>query len=204
MTIHWTDRYGYLHEVKAGMFGLSRIGGLLGKLISAGQAFAGDGSRWTHAFVVLDDETVIEAMPGGARIVPIGDRLKHDEVVFSDEPIQDWLVDYENSIADKQFQFTDRDAYFEVIERWQRMEVVQQARLLRGVRYGYLQYFLMGLVALGFHWQWLEDRVARKDRMICSQLVDEIMLRSGIHIFDDGRLSQHVTPGDLAIRYGII
>jgi hypothetical protein len=175
-----------------GSFGLSRIGGLLGKLIAAGQAFSGDGSRFTHAFVVLDHGEVIEAMPGGARIVPIADRLKHEEVVFCDAPVQGWLADGPpENVADG------------LLEEWKRDHVVQVARRLEGTGYGYLQYLGLGLVALGFQPRWLERYIGNTGRMVCSQLCDEIYRRAGMQIFDDGRLPQQVTPGDLAIRFGI-
>lgn len=196
---------GSTHEIKAGMFGLSRIGGTLGKLIAAGQAFSGDTSRWTHAFIVLDDLTVIEAMPGGARIVPIADRLAHDEVAFSDQPMQDWLADYMADLDPKLASgLTDRAAFVDSIERMRRDDIVSAARGLNGVGYGYLQYLAIGLVALGFEPRWLRKYISGKTRMICSQLVDEVYRRANIQVFDDGRLPQDVTPGDLAIRYGII
>jgi hypothetical protein len=175
-------------EVKPGSFGLSRIGGVLGKLIAAGQAFSGDGSRFTHAFVVLDHGEVIEAMPGGARIVPIADRLTHDEVVFCDAPVQQWMAD---------LGYTVGDALDRRVERLTRQSVVDHARALEGTPYGYLQYLALGLVALGFQPKWLERYIANTGRMICSQMVDEIYKRAGIALFSDGRLPQQVTPGDL-------
>jgi hypothetical protein len=33
--------------------------------------------------------------------------------------------------------------------------------------------------------------------LICSQLVDRACELAGVHLFDDGRLSGQVTPGDL-------
>lgn len=185
------DKDGQMHGrvPPPGSFGLSRIGGLLGKLIAAGQAFSGDGSRWTHAFIVLDDETVIEAMPGGARIVPIADRLKHEEVVFSDRPMQDWLGELVDPLVDW--------------ESTMRQLIVAQARGLDGIGYGYLQYLALGLVALGLKPRWLRLFIAKRNRMICSQLVDEVYRRAGIQLFDDGRLPQDVTPGDLAHYAGI-
>jgi hypothetical protein len=177
-------------EVKPGSFGLSRIGGLLGKLIAAGQAFSGDGSRFTHAFVVLDHGEVIEAMPGGARIVPIADRLKHDEVVFCDAPVQGYL-------AASRWQDERNQRVIEKAVRW---DIVRHARALEGTGYGYLQYLALGLVALGFQPKWLERYIADTGRMVCSQLVDEVYRRAGIHLFVDEtpeRLPQQVTPGDL-------
>jgi hypothetical protein len=172
-----------------GSFGLSRIGGLLGKLIAAGQAFSGDGSRFTHAFVVLGYDEVIEAMPGrrGARIVPIADRLKHGEVVFCDAPVQRRIA--RSSWKDEHNR--------RIIEQAIRSDILRHARRLEGAPYGYLQYLALGLVALGFQPKWLERYIANAGRMICSQLVDLVYERAGIHLFSDGRLPQQVTPGDL-------
>lgn len=183
-----------------GSFGLSRIGGLTGKLIAAGQAFSGDGSRFTHAFVVLDDQWVIEAMPGGARLAPLADRLNHAEVVFSDKPIQDYLERWKAGFEAETPDPTDREKLYDWVEESKRQDVVWNARRLEGTGYGYLQYLALGLVALGFSPKWLERYVASKGRMICSQMVDEVYRRVGIQLFDDGRLPQQVTPGDLA-RY---
>ncbi len=42
-------------------------------------------------------------------------------------------------------------------------------------------------------------RLCRKDRLICSQLVDEAYRLADIHLFNDGRLPQLVSPGDLLV-----
>lgn len=180
-------------DCKPGSFGLARIGGLTGKLIAAGQAFSGDGSRFTHAFIVLDDGNVIEAEPGGARITPLQHYLDMKEVVFCDTPVQMWLHELD---------FQDEELLFE-LEEALREEIVDEARRLEGTPYGYLQYVALGLVALGFKPQWLTRFIADRGRLICSQLCDEVYRRVGIQLFDDGRLPQQVTPGDLAIRFGI-
>jgi len=177
---------------KPGSFGLSRIGGLTGKLIAAGQAFSGDGSRWTHAFVVLDDETVIEAMPGGARIRPLAEYLAHEEIFFSDRPIQTWMARRDPRLIEMYGHNAGTH------EQLIRDVVVLNARRLNGTGYGYLQYLALGLVAVGVEPRWLRRYIASKGRMICSQLVDEVYRRAGVHLFNDGRLPQDVTPGDLA------
>jgi hypothetical protein len=197
----WVSGLAQGDQPLPGSFGLSRIGGLLGKLIAAGQAFSGDASRWTHAFVVLDDQWVIEAMPGGARLAPLADRLNHAEVVFSDKPVQLELEALRQRIA--HLELTDPEAYWNWATGTYRVTVVENARRLEGVGYGYLQYLALGLVAVGFQPKWLRKYIASKGRMICSQLVDEVYRRSGIHLFDDDRLPQDVTPGDLAIWAGI-
>lgn len=52
-----------------GDFGLTQITGDVGFLIRVGQWLNGDGFKnYEHAFVYLDDGTILEAMPGGAII----------------------------------------------------------------------------------------------------------------------------------------
>lgn len=191
----------------------ARIGGWTGKLIAAAQAFSGDGSRWTHVAMVLDDLACIEAEPGGAQINPIEKYLGMEEVVFCDRPVQDWLAGVEASKPEG-LQLTDPDAYWGTLERMKRGQITLVARALKGTRYGYLQYVYMGLLALagkdgsldqprGWFTRWLAKRITQRGSMICSQLADETLLRCGIQVFDDHRLPQNVTPGDLAIRYGV-
>jgi cell wall-associated NlpC family hydrolase len=55
----------------------------------------------------------------------------------------------------------------------------------------------LALLRLGVRPKWLTRYVADKGRLICSQLVDEAYRLGGIHLFNDGRPSQDVTPGDL-------
>jgi len=153
---------------KPGDFGLSRIGGVVGWWIALGQLLTGDASRYTHAFVVLDDETVIEAMPGGAIITPLSEYM--GKAVFSDL-----------SLTDEQ-----RDI------------VVREGRALKGIPYSFLDYLALALARFGIRPKRLRKYIQNKGHMICSQLVDEVYRRAGIQMFSDGRLPQDVTPGDLA------
>jgi cell wall-associated NlpC family hydrolase len=52
---------------KPGDFGLTRIAGKTGRLVSIGQRVIGSGSYYTHAFVYVGNGEIIEAEPGGAR-----------------------------------------------------------------------------------------------------------------------------------------
>ncbi len=74
--------------VTPGNFGLSIIEGRVGSFVNIGQAIIRDSSEWTHAFIVLDDKYVMEAMPGGARIAPLSDYLDR-RVLFSNIPLTD-------------------------------------------------------------------------------------------------------------------
>lgn len=154
-----------------GMFGLTRIGGLLGMLISLGQWIVGDASRYSHAFVVLDDGTVMEAMPSGARIAPLADVLVRRPLAFS------WAIPLTPA---------------------QRSDIVQEARELVGAGYGFSAYLHLALSRFGIRWSWLIRYLERNERLICSQLVDLVYRRAGVQLFDDGRACHDVTPGDLA------
>jgi len=154
-----------------GTFGLTTIGGLLGLLISLGQWVIGDASRYTHAFVVLDDGTVMEAMPSGARIRSLDHALMHQPIAFS------WAIP---------------------LTAEQRAAIVAEARACERVRYGFSAYLHLALSRLGIRWGWLIRHLERNGRMICSQLVDHVYARAGVQLFDDRRAPFDVTPGDLA------
>lgn len=174
---------------KPGSFGLSIIGGKVGGWVRTGMAMTGDASRWTHAFVVVDNHWVVEAMPGGAVMVPLGDRLTDYDVVFCDEPIRAQL--------ERLAVFDPSPEGLVAAEATLRRTVCAQALALVGTPYSYADYPLLGLLALGIKPRWVRDRVADSGHMICSQLVDEVYRRAGIHLFRDGRSSMDVTPGDL-------
>lgn len=154
-----------------GTFGLSRITGVVGALIGLGQLVIGDGSRYSHAFVILDDSTAMEAFPAGAAITPKGYALSRRPLALS------WAIP-----------LTDE----------QRAAIVREARLLEGTKYGFSAYLHLALSGVGIRWPWLINYLQRNKRMVCSQLVDEVYRRAGIHLFDDGRAPFDVTPGDLA------
>lgn len=154
---------------RPGDFGLASIHGVAGLGVRIGQWLNGDGwHAFQHAFVVLDDETVLEAEPGGARI-----RLLS-------------AYDGTNAIYSA-WSLTDD----------QRATIVAEARPLVGTPYSALDYVSLALLRLGIRPAWLRRYVAASGHMICSQLVDEAYLRAGLHMFEDGRWPGDVTPGDL-------
>ncbi|QDH93995.1 peptidase [Streptomyces phage Evy] len=159
---------------RPGDIGLTRIGGLTGVLVGLGQFILRDASRYTHVFVVLSETEVIEAMPGGAIISPL------DKYAGTTK--------YGSPLA----------AYLDIkLTPEQREAIVREARQLEGVPYSFLDYVALALERVGLHWKWIESRVTSSKHMICSQLADEAYKRAGVHLFEDGRLSQKVTPGDL-------
>jgi hypothetical protein len=156
-----------MKEIKPGDIGFVKIEGVLGFFVSLGQHLTGDSCRYTHTYIVLDEETVIAAQPGGARIDP--------------------LSDYQNKAVYLQRDLTDE----------QRATIVSEARALEGLPYSFLDYLAIALARFGIKPKWLQRYIANTGHMICSQLCDEVYRRAGIHLFNDGRLSQEVTPGDL-------
>jgi hypothetical protein len=159
---------------RPGDIGLTRIGGLTGVLVGLGQFIIRDASRYTHVFVVLDNDEIIEAMPGGAKIEPLS---KYAGTTKYGSPVA---------------------AYLDIkLTPDQRFAIVVNARQLEGTPYSFLDYLALSLERFGINWKWIENRVTSTKHLICSQLADEAYRRAGVHLFEDGRLPQKVTPGDL-------
>lgn len=156
-----------------GDIGLTKIGGVLGWFVYLAQWFNGDKSQWTHAFVVLPHDQVIEAAPGGAEIFHDCKYLDRDTVYVSPEGLSEE----------------------------QRRLIVAEAVRLHGTPYSFADYLALFLGRVKLCRGITRNYVRNSGHMICSQFVDEAYRRSGVHLFDDGRLSQDVTPGDLARRF---
>jgi len=159
-------------NLKPGDLGFTRITGFTGWWVNLGQAITGDANRFTHVFVVMDDDTVIEAMPNGARFAPL-DREYKTDVLYARLPLTDE----------------------------QRQQVVVEARRLMarpgGIKYSFTDYLALALKHWGINARLLRRYIQKSGRMICSQLADYLISHAGFKLFDDGRLSQDVTPGDL-------
>lgn len=151
-----------------GQFGVSTIQGRTGWWIGLCLHCCGDGAPVSHAFQVVGDH-VVEAMPTGARLTPLKQYLGRTDVYFS------------------QMDLTEE----------QKQTIVDNAMALIGAKYNFLDYLALALNIWGVRPKWLRDHLASSDRLICSQLVDTVMARSGIHLFPDGRDYGAVTPGDL-------
>jgi cell wall-associated NlpC family hydrolase len=156
-----------------GDFGLTRIAGVTGKLVSVGQRAVGSGSYFTHAFVYVGNGHIIEAEPGGARLSTLAHALEGGKhAVYSD------------------LELTGA----------QRRDIVSAALSLKGTPYSFLDYLAIGEARI-LRTKHLEHFVADSGHMICSQLVDESYRRAGIDLFP-GRLTGDVAPGDLARLIG--
>ena len=159
-------------NLKPGDLGFTRITGFTGWWVARGQSLIGDPSRFTHVFVVIDDDTVIEAMPNGARYAPLDLEYKTD-VMYARLPLTDE----------------------------QRQQIVVEARRLMarpgGIKYSFTDYLALALKHWGINARLLRNYIKKSSRMICSQLADYLLAHAGFQLFDDGRMSQDVTPGDL-------
>jgi hypothetical protein len=80
----------------------------------------------------------------------------------------------------------------------QRHRIPSIATHLLGTPYGFLDVAALGLAQFGITLPSVKRRIARPDRLFCSQLVDYAWSLAGYHAFTDGRTPQDVSPGDLA------
>lgn len=150
-----------------GDFGLVSIPGGVGFLIRVGQWLNGNGFKnYEHAFVYLDNNEILEAMPGGAEISPAD---KYTNVRVSTVPLTDL----------------------------QRTDIVRYARQLKGVPYSFLDYFAIAAKRFHLPIPGLTTRVVKSGHMICSQIVDFVWNKAGVHLFTDNRLPNMVDPAEL-------
>jgi hypothetical protein len=125
-------------------------------------------SRYNHAFIVGPGGIIIEADPRGAR--------------------------YNHITSYPGAKYNLHTSLLPIT----REQIWKNAEGLLGRKYGWLDIAALGLSFFGLRFGWIADRIKRQDRLICSQLVVLAYAQSGVYLFDDGRLAQDVTPGDLA------
>jgi len=158
-----------------GMIGLTQIAGDVGAGIRLGQWLNGEGfSTWEHAFVYLPGNLILEAEPGGARIVP----LAYTNVYWC-EGIYGASSGVKNASP---------------------VLLAQIAAGLKGVPYSFLDYAYLAAHRLHIPVPGLKNKIADDGHMICSQLADEFYLRLGARIFTDNRWPGYVTPAGLYNR----
>lgn len=156
---------------QAGDILLTIITGPVGLFVRVGQWITGDGAPYQHTALVVDDHgTTVEAMPGR-------DGVRRNNVER-----------YDNH----------RTCYVRVDMPEETRWVVAGAGLsLLHSRYSYSQYLSLALLGVGIKPKRLRRYIASSKRVICSQLVDLAFQKARVQLFDDGRESGDVTPGDL-------
>lgn len=171
-------------DLQAGDVGLGPIGGLAGWIPKIGQLLT-DGRSWPeHAFIVTSrlPLRIVQAMPGGAEAVAF-------------DPARHFTIDhvfYRPPYASGQ--------PFEIgLEyRTGSWNAALAARKLVGTPYSFLDYLSIAL----WHWkirpEWVARYIRSTHHLICSQLVDLALQEGGVHLFNDGRLPQDVTPSAMA------
>lgn len=174
-------------DLMPGDVGFYTIAGAVGRWVSLGQALLGDECIFSHAFIVVQMRPggtlqCVEAMPGGARLAPVSGRmgLGYGYVRL---PL---AIEQRDQISREAISLTSY-------------------RQGRGIGYSFADYLALAL------WEWdvpgsklVRRYVERSSRMICSQLVDYVLCRAGFHAFNDGRLPQDVTPGQLWWQLGAV
>lgn len=149
-----------------GDFGLVAISGNVGRLIRFGQWLNGNGwGDYQHAVLVLDNNELIEAEPGGARIRPVSE-YDGTNVIWSDWPLTDA----------------------------ERAAIVAAGRSLEGVPYSFLDYLALAAHRLHIWLPGLRKFIAAGGHDICSQLVALGYQLGGKAMFADGRWPGYVTP----------
>jgi len=153
-----------------GDIGLTSIQGPVGALIRVGQWLNSDGfAAYEHAFVVLPGGRLIEAMPGGARIVPLTEYDQRDVLYVA--------------LADLTYA--------------QRVLIAETAESYEGVPYSAADYLALAAHRAHLPVPGLRRFVASTHHMICSQLADQAYADAGVQLFDDHRWPGYVTPGAL-------
>ena len=137
------------------------------------------GSRWNHAGIIIHNVSnvpqnprflIAEMVPDGGAIVAAAKKYK--TVCYSNVELTE---DQRTDIADLAYGYIfDLDT-----------------------GYNWLDVISLGLAKLKIKPRLIKRVLSNKNRLFCSQMVDEVYLQAGIHLFDDGRLPGQVTPGDL-------
>lgn len=160
---------------RPGQFGLTKIHGWAGIGIKTGQALLRLRHPLCpvqHGFLVLDNDEVIEAEPGGARIMPLSyytETSRVRETWYSDLNLTDTQVD--NTII--------------------------AARLLKDIPYNWVTYWALAAKRFGISTPHIDDLIKNKGYQMCTQLIDWSLHLGGVELYDNGKLPQNVIPSDL-------
>lgn len=127
-------------------------------------------SKVNHAMILVSPGRVIEAQPAGA----------HETDLSEYNDMYQWWSTYDLTII-------------------QRNAIVASARRHLGAPYSWVDGACVAIAHI-FKLKlpyWIRWRLARPDRLMCSQFVDLCYYEADVHLFNDHRLFGDVSPGDL-------
>lgn len=153
---------------RKGDFGVAHTKNRMSWWVGLLQFLIGDASRWTHAFIVLDEHTALEA---------------HRKLGVIKRP----LTDYDNVVY-SDYELTDE----------QRQLIVESAEEFLGSPYSWLSYVAIGLMHFGKCPNWMTRKIINSHAYICSQLVYLTYEKAGVELFGPDYSWINVTPGDLS------
>jgi hypothetical protein len=151
-----------------GSYGVTATGGFIGWAIRL-LTF----SRYNHAFIVGPRGFIVEAQPGGARI---GHISKYPNARYNLHTV------LPEGVGE---------------QIWRTALGFTTANNGKGIGYGWLDDVALGLRFFGIWIPWINERIARQDRLQCAQLVDLAYSRNGVTLFEN-KQPLAVDPGDLA------
>lgn len=147
-----------------------RIGQFLTRLVSFRWKQLWDALvNYEHVFIMISDDTLIEAEPGGARVRPLSEYDGSNLVIFSMPGLTDA----------------------------QRGDLAGIAQHLEKTPYSFLDYLAIALNRLHLPSKRLRKYVKSTNHMICSQMGDFVYASYGIHLFTDDRDPGDVIPLEL-------
>jgi uncharacterized protein YycO len=161
-----------------GDFAVVQLAGDTGRLISLGERLCGGGfTQYDHALIYMGGMLIVEAEPGGAR----------------QRKIADWTCGYQQ---------TEWSTGRVPVTAVQRGLICAAAARYVGTGYSGLDYLALAAHHLHLPAPGLKAYIASTGHQICSQLVDQVFLDAGVHLFADGRWPGYVMPSDLAALLG--
>lgn len=189
MTYRDAPQWATLDDLRPGDIMFGPISGAAGVLVGVGQLILGDATpkdwKVRHVAVVTQSSgigfdffgypkgpnpKIVQAMPSGAEEIEIGPEHWTSEFIYV-RPL--YPLPYQGH------------------------EVARAAHGYVGTPYSFLDYLAITGVHLGIKNGPIRRYVTTSKHMICSQLADQAMCDADFHVFNDGRLSQDVTPSAL-------
>lgn len=148
-----------------------------GTLVHIGEVLAGDSGNYEHAITYVGgpQDLILQAMPSGAQLLPFAE---------SGNNLSDCLWSTPNAALN--------------LTAVQQLHVSVICDALKGVPYSWLDYDALAAHRLHIPLPGLKEFIADSHHQICSQMVDDVRLLLGFHLFNDNRWFGYVMPDDIA------